>query len=147
VAQMVTKQGAERKTEIKTPKGRIMHSASPGGRTVARLEWNTGFKRRWSGQYWLAQMFMDSEVLRLSDPYVPFLTGSLKQSGTLGTVIGSGLVQYIAPYARWQYYRAGQTQREIREDPRRGPMWFERMKVVYKDYLIRGAKARAGGSR
>ena len=35
------------------------------------------------------QKFIDSEVLRRCDPYVPMDTGSLKRSGITGTVIGS----------------------------------------------------------
>lgn len=50
------------------------------------------------------QKVIDSEVLRRSDPYIPMLSGNLKRSGTTGTVIGSGEVKYIAPYARKQYY-------------------------------------------
>ena len=36
------------------------------------------------------QKIVDSEVLRRSDPYVPFKTGYLKSSGIRGTKIGSG---------------------------------------------------------
>lgn len=46
------------------------------------------------------QKALDSEVLRRSDPYVPMRTGALKKSGIIGTKIGSGLVQYVAPYAK-----------------------------------------------
>lgn len=50
------------------------------------------------------QKYIDSEVLRLSDPYVPKLSGNLIKSGIEGTVIGSGVVEYTAPYAKDQYY-------------------------------------------
>ena len=43
------------------------------------------------------QQFIDSEVLRLCDPYVPMDTGQLKQSGTRHTRIGSGRVVYKTP--------------------------------------------------
>lgn len=40
------------------------------------------------------QQFVDSEVLRLMNPYTPMDTGALVQSATNGTVIGSGKIQY-----------------------------------------------------
>lgn len=68
---------------------------------------------------------------------VPFQTGMLDKSGKLGTVIGSGNVQYIAPYARTQYYDTA-TSRPY--DANRGAKWFERMKVAYKKDILSGAK-------
>ena len=35
----------------------------------------------------------------------PRRTGMLIKSGTLGTVIGSGEIEYLAPYARQQYHK------------------------------------------
>ena len=134
-------------TRIKTPKGSVITKRNPDGTTMSRLEWNPDFVQHWGGNYSAAQVWMDSQVLRLSDPYVPFLVGALKTSGMLGTVIGTGIVEYIAPYSRAQYYRARQTDREQREGGMRGPMWFERMKQVHKHYLIDGAQKRAGRGR
>ena len=39
-----------------------------------------------------AQQFIDSEVLRLCEPYVPMRNHDLIQSGTRATVIGQGKV-------------------------------------------------------
>lgn len=88
------------------------------------------------------QKFVDSEVLRLSSPYVPFQTGALEHSGILGTNIGSGEVIYNAPYAADQYYKTS-TSRSY--DPQRGAKWFERMKIDHKDEILRGAKKISGG--
>ena len=49
------------------------------------------------------QQFIDSEVIRLSDPYVPFQTGALKNSALQYTRIGSGVVTYRTPYAHFQW--------------------------------------------
>ena len=87
------------------------------------------------------QKFVDSEVLRLTSPYVPFKTGNLDRSGTLGTKIGSGEVNYIAPYAKKQYQTA--TSRSY--DQQRGGQFFERMKIDHGDEILRGAKKRSGG--
>ena len=78
------------------------------------------------------QKIIDSEVLRMCSPLVPLRTGTLERSGTLGTLIGSGEVKYIAPYARRQYYNTATTRSY---DPRRGGKWFERMKTANKDRI------------
>mgnify|MGYP005756908825 FL=1 len=87
------------------------------------------------------QKYVDSEVLRLSSPYVPFKTGNLDRSGTRGTNIGSGEVIYSAPYAVKQYHTV--TFRSY--DAQRGGLWFERMKIDHKEEILRGAKKLSGG--
>ncbi len=51
-----------------------------------------------------AQKYIDSEVLRLSDPRTPKDTGELINSGVRATKIGSGKVVYDAKHAKkmWQ---------------------------------------------
>ena len=128
------------KAEIATPKGSIIVTKSG----KAKLTWNPGFSDKWNDQYSRAQIFVDTQVLRLSDPYVPMQTGMLKQSGTLGTEIGSGEVLWIAPYAQKQYYDTA----DYRDyDPQRGGHWFERMKADHGTAIIAGAKRRAGGGK
>jgi hypothetical protein len=78
---------------IETPRGVVYHDEN----MKAVLEWNTNFQPKWQKRYSEAQKFVDSEVLRLCEPYTPLLTGMLIKSGTLGTDIGSGTVQWIAP--------------------------------------------------
>ena len=65
-----------------------------------RLSWSPSFPSRMNKLMTEKQKIIDSEVLRLCSPMVPHRTGALERSGTLGTVIGSGEVKYIAPYAR-----------------------------------------------
>lgn len=93
------------------------------------------------------QQFVDSEVLRLSDPYVPFLSGDLKRSGSLATTLGSGLVQYNMSYARKNYYfNRGKGKQGTASGGLRGKMWFERMKADHLREILAGAKKIAGGS-
>lgn len=73
-----------------------------------------------SGTFRKAQAYIDSEIIRRSDPYVPFRTGSLKRSGITGTKIGTGIIEYTAPYARRQYF-------EGRSKGLRGRLWARRM--------------------
>lgn len=100
------------------------------------------------------QKIVDSEVLRYSDPYVPMLSSTLKKSGVLSTDLGSGEVQYNTPYARYQYYgkvMVGRAPKKVIDKnlqygdaPKRGALWFERMKAAHKDNILRAA-AKAGG--
>ena len=109
------------------------------------IVWNPGFQLEKSMRFSKAQKVVDSEVLRRSDPYVPFLTGQLKHSGISGTVIGSGEVRYIAPYARKQYYEnAGRGFEGLNASGGtsglRGKLWFERMKADQKDDILKQVK-------
>ncbi len=99
------------------------------------------------------QKFIDSEVIRLSDPYIPFQSGMLKLSGQLGTVVGSGEITYNSPYARYLYYgyvMVGRAPKQLTNRPityqgapKRGAYWFERMKQNHGREILRGAE-RAG---
>lgn len=121
---------------ITTPAGMRVHTGS----FAAELKWNP-VGSRFTGSLSHAQSFVDSEVLWLSSPYVPFRTGMLEKSGILGTEIGSGEVRWTAPYAAAQYYNTADTRRY---DPMRGGHWFERMKIDHGDGIIRGAKKLGG---
>lgn len=83
------------------------------------------------------QQFIDSEVLRRCQPYVPMDTGELIRSGIRSTKIGSGEVKYRTPYARrWYYIKA-----QFQGAPKRGTYWFERMKNEGgKEAILRGAR-------
>lgn len=123
--------------QIITPRGAIFQT--PNGK--AKLEWNATFQQKWQGRYTVAQRFMDSEVLRRSEPFTPLLTSMLIKSGILGTDIGSGVVEWIAPYAKAQYYRP---RIGTQTGPLRGGFWFERMKAVAGSQIIAGARRIAG---
>ena len=128
--------------KIETPRGWII--VSPEGK--AELTWNPNFKPKWHKQYSDAQVFVDTQVLRLCEPYVPFLTGMLMLSGTLGTDVGSGTVQWIAPYARPQYYMKNRKKINERK-PLAGSFWLERMKEVHGRRIISEALKIAGGGK
>ena len=118
---------------IDTPRGSIIKT----GETTCELVWNPSFGQEKSNMFNRKQMIVDSEVLRYCGPLVPHISGMLEKSGTLGTVIGSGSVQYIAPYARFQYYQTAQSRSY---DSRRGAKWFERMKTAHKADIQRAAE-------
>lgn len=92
------------------------------------------------------QKAVDKEVLRRSDPYVPFRSGNLKKSGVLGTKIGSGLVVYNAIYADTQYrHNAGRGKQGTATGGLRGKYWFERMKAAHLKDILDTAKKNCGG--
>jgi len=130
---------------IQTPQGFV--AVNRQGKAYLRwtLKWDHRFQPRWNGRYSAAQKFVDSEVLRLSEPFVPLRTGMLVKSGILGTDIGSGVVSYIAPYARRHYYSPRKPGSET--GPLRGPHWFHRMKEVHGPKIIAGARRIAGGGK
>lgn len=127
---------------ITTPRGAIQQITTKTGKTSAKLEWAPGFGKAMTAGFNNAQAFVDSEVLRFCSARVPFQTGMLQKSGILGTVVGSGAVQYIAPYAARQYYHT-KTSRSY--DAIRGGLWFERGKAAERDRILRGAQRLAGG--
>ncbi len=109
------------------------------------ITFDPDFKKRSESDFKNAQEFIDREVLRRTDPYVPYRNGILKESGKLGTVIGSGIVEYIAPYSKDQYYNnkgkgidglnASNGSKGLR-----GAFFFERMKADHGDEIEKGAK-------
>jgi hypothetical protein len=125
---------------IETPRGKVFHTKSG---TKAKLEWNSDFQPKHQMRYSRAQRFVDSEVLRRSEPFIPLLTGMLIKSGILATDIGSGRVSWIAPYSRKNYYSARKPGSQT--GPLRGPHWFERMKQVEGRDIMAGARRIAGG--
>lgn len=125
---------------IETPQGKIIQDANG----KAQLVWKTQFVPKWTKRYSAAQRFVDSEVLRYSEPFIPLLTSTLIKTGILGTDVGSGKVSWIAPYARQQYYK-GRRPGTQQAGPLRGRFWFERMKQIRGKTIISGAKKIAGG--
>lgn len=119
--------------KISTPRGFV----ADDGNGKITLNWNPGFGPEMTANLNKAQAFVDSECLRLCAPLVPMRTSMLLKSGTLGTVIGSGEVQYIAPYARVNYY-------ENRGTGARGKLWFKRMAAAHRKQILAGAKRLAG---
>ena len=94
---------------------------------------------RFSPRFDRAQKFVDNEVLKDSDEYVPMRTGNLRNSGIRGTVLGSGRVIYNAPYAAKCYYGT-----HIRFSknlhPKATAQWFEKAKAVNRQKWIDGAQ-------
>lgn len=94
--------------------------------------------KRGIGNGGAAQKLVDSEVMRYMDPYIPFLTGAMRNSMLTYTVPGSGEVNVNTPYAHRRLLSA-------RKNGLRGPNYFNRMKADHKDDILRAAAKAAGG--
>ncbi|MEG0688828.1 MAG: DUF6751 family protein [Hungatella sp.] len=126
--------------QISTPRGEIFQSTNKGGKTTAKLEWSPGYGPKKAEDFSKAQEFVDSECLRYMNPLTPRRSGYLIKSATLGTVIGSGEIEYLAPYARRQYYE------NKGAEGARGKHWFERMKAQKEETIRKGAAKFAAGT-
>lgn len=91
-----------------------------------------------------AQAFLDSEVIRQSRPFVPFVQGMLANTVVIEE---PGKVVYVQPYARRQYY--GETFNFTTTfHPQAGAMWTERAKAAYLESWKAGVEQiLKGGNR
>ena len=141
---------------------------------VFEFKWSPDFVSVMDKRFKKAQEYIDSACIRLMVPYTPMRTGLLMESVKLGTVIGSGELVYLSPYARYLYYgeiyspnipifegtelvgffsppgqKKHPTGREMSYDtsvhPQAGKLWFERMKADHAEEIREAAEKIAGG--
>lgn len=129
--------------KISTPRGTIFSFTFDGGKVETWLDWKPNFEAKINEAFRSGQEMLDSEILRGCSPRVPFRTGMLEKSGTLGTIIGSGEIRWIAPYAKSVYYRRYSGSNG---DKLRGGYWFELWKIAECDDVIARIKRKVGGA-
>ncbi|WP_443739576.1 minor capsid protein [Treponema sp.] len=78
----------------------------------------------------MAQKALDSQVLKDSNHFVPVYTGTLKKSGIMNTVPGSGKVIWHTPYAKAQYY-GDDFDHSKQDNPNACSRWFEAAKARF----------------
>ena len=89
-----------------------------------------------------AQFALAQEAARLIDSYVPFDTGSLKNSVNQASKYDEGLLVYNTPYARKQYYLHAEGTDLRGETGLRGSYWGQRAIADIGEHLaLYGAKA------
>lgn len=109
-------------------------------------------RRRGLGGDNRAQVYLASEVKRLSDPYVPMQQGLLKNQSVVASD-GSTLT-YTQPYAHYQYYGEAMAGRAPKQytgkpltyhgAPMRGKQWVPRMLADKSDDLTKNLKTYIG---
>jgi len=103
---------------------------------ISPQEFNRKFGLENSGR---VQRAIDSAVIRYTDKYVPYRTGTLARSTNTATIIGSGEVKYSTPYARRLYYNPQfNFSTEVHELS--GAYWFERSMADNKERILKEAK-------
>lgn len=115
-----------------------------------------------------AQYYLASEMVRLSDPYVPFRQGTLKNSAAIAR--DGSAITYPGPYAHYQYVgrvmgpnipiiKGGQlagffsrgpkrytgASLQYHGAPMRGPQWDKRMLADKSEELIKSLANYVGG--
>ena len=94
------------------------------------------------------QEYIDNEVLKRCEPYVPKNTGNLIKSGWESTKLGSGNIVYGADYAAAMYYGISKSGKPFNyhNSPQRGAYWFERMKAQSIPSILGGAAKLCGAN-
>lgn len=97
------------------------------------------------------QYALSQEAAKLIDSYVPFDTGTLKNSVNLASKYDEGLLVYNTPYARKQYYLHEQGAGLHGDNRLRGSYWGQRAIADHKDELVKfahnAAKQFLGGAK
>ncbi len=79
-------------TSVNTPNGAL------------KFKWNKSFGAVMTARLQEAQKHIDQTCIDQMIPYTPWRNGFLEESVKIGTVIGSGKLRYLSPYARYLYY-------------------------------------------
>ncbi|MGN0975889.1 MAG: minor capsid protein [Gemmiger sp.] len=122
---------------IHTPRGTLSQVAGRGGGATVEIRWESGFGPDWTARLQGAQAAFDAEVLRVTEPYVPYDTHLLARSADLASDVGGGTLEWATPYAAAQYYDTSDSRGY---DPLAGAHWGERMKADRLPELERFAK-------
>jgi hypothetical protein len=125
---------------ISTPRGSIVHITTKEGDVKAVLKWNPGFGQAYTNKFGRVQVFIDNGVIKGIEPYTPLRTSMMIKSLFLGSVIGSGLIRYLAPYAKRQYYM-GRVADTSSTGELRGRLWFARWKAEKGDSFKASVRA------
>lgn len=108
-----------------------------------RLTFRPGFARDSQAAFERAQFAFSQKVAAVVDPYVPFDTGTLKNSVRTASDFKGGMLVYNTPYARRQYYLHPQGEGLHGDSRLRGSYWGQRALADHKEELVRFAKAAA----
>lgn len=107
-----------------------------------QLSWRPDFGAEKTAALQKAQYALAQEAAKLIDSYVPFDTGSLKNSVNQASKYDEGLLVYNTPYARKQYYLHAEGTDLRGETGLRGSYWGQRAIADIGEHLaLYGARA------
>ena len=109
----------------------------------ATLKFNSSMPKQRTAQLQRAQAMLDSEVMRVMEPYMPLDTGMMIASMQTATHPGSGKIHVNTLYAAKVNYVTGIMGKN---GPNRGRRFFDRMKADKLAYL-KAFVAKALGAR
>ena len=101
------------------------------------MEFSIAIKKTFSDQEILArekdcvlraQIKLDAQILADSNYYCPMKQSVLQKSAIIGTVLGSGRIRWITPYARRQYFGVNFDHSKS-ANPNACAKWFEAAKA------------------
>lgn len=138
------------------------------GAINAKIHWNPHFAKEMNQRAYRIQCVIDSDVIKFMTPYIPYQSGFLATKAlTIPTVIGTGEVRQMGPYAHYQYMgeiygpnipgkekgvvvgwwlppSKAPTGRPLTYDTTKKPLagshWFERMKADRADDILADAQ-------
>ena len=87
----------------------------------------------------MSQKFLDNEILKDSNDYVPVSEWFLRDSSITHSKIGSGELVWNTPYARRLYYNPHYDFSKDKNSKAQG-LWFEAAKAQNLDDWVRGAQ-------
>lgn len=100
-----------------------------------QLSWRPDFGAEKTAALQKAQYALAQEAAKLIDSYVPFDTGSLKNSVNQASRYDEGLLVYNTPYARKQYYLHAEGTDLRGETGLRGSYWGQRALADMGEHL------------
>lgn len=125
--------------KIKVPKDTTIYK-SP--KFVVKLRFPASLEQQFYndfGMYSSFRQFWDNMILTGIEPYVPLLSGALKNSAVTYTILGSGEIVYRTPYALKQYFK-GREPGQSQTGALRGRLWAERAKNDLYPTWVRAAQ-------
>ena len=99
------------------------------------LKWRPDFGAEKTAALQKAQYALAQEAAKLIDSYVPFDTGTLKNSVNQASKFDEGLLVYDTPYARKQFYLHPEGECLHGENGLRGSYWGQRALADYGEAI------------
>ena len=100
-----------------------------------KITFRPGFQADMDARFAKLQFAFSQKVAATVDPYVPFDTGTLKNSVNQASDFKEGLLVYNTPYARRQYYLHEQGKGLHGENGLRGSYWGQRALADMGEHL------------